>query len=167
MRTFYLVMVVLVFLLMQLVAADRMSLGPAAPDFLILVTAFFGLYRGAIAGSIFGFVIGLLQDVFNPGYLGLNALTKTVLGFTMGKAGAKTFPENVAFLFVLLASVSWGHDILYLVFFNWPNVGVTFRSIFIAALPSALYTALLGVAVHKILTLLGNKVVGAVGKEGR
>lgn len=167
MRTFYLVAIVLIFLLMQLVAADRMSLGPVAPDFLILVTAFFALYRGAIAGSVFGFVIGLLQDLFNPGYLGLNALTKTVLGFAVGKAGAKTIPENATFLFVLFASVSWGHDILYLVFYNWPNVGVAFRSIFVAALPSALYTALLGVAVHKFLTLLGNKVVGALGKEGR
>ena len=51
MRTFYLVSVVLIFLLMQLVAADGMSFGPVAPDFLILVTAFCGLYRGALAVS--------------------------------------------------------------------------------------------------------------------
>jgi rod shape-determining protein MreD len=166
-RTFYLVVIALIFLLMQLVAAERMSIGPVAPDFLILITAFFGLYRGAIAGSIFGFFVGLLQDFFNPEFLGLNALTKTALGFVVGKAGAHTIPENVTFLFVLFAAVSWGHDILYLVFYHWPNGGVAVREIFVAALPSAIYTALLGVAVHKLLTLLGNKVVGALGKEGR
>ena len=75
MKWFYLVVAVLVFLLMQVVVADRVALGPVTPDFLVLMVAFVALFRGAVRGSVFGFVIGFLQDLANPGYLGLNALT--------------------------------------------------------------------------------------------
>jgi rod shape-determining protein MreD len=167
MRWFYLILAILVFLLMQLVVADRIALGRVAPDFLVLIVAFFSLYRGAVRGSVFGFLLGFLQDLTNPGLLGLNALTKSILGYSVGKAGAKTFPENAPFLFVLFMTVSFGHDVVYLVFYHWPHVGSALAAIFTAALPSAAYTALFGVVVHKILSMANPKVVESLGKEGQ
>lgn len=167
MKTFYLILAILFFLFMQIVVADWLSLGPVAPDFLILVVVFFSLYRGAMRGSIFGFVVGFLQDLANPGFLGLNALAKSLLGFAVGKIGSKTFPENAPFLFVLFSATAFGHDIVYLLFFSWPDVASALLMTFSAALPSALYTAVFGVIVHRILTLLGAKVVSAFGKEGQ
>ena len=162
MKTFYLILAILFFLFMQIVVADWLSLGSIAPDFLILVVVFFSLYRGATQGAIFGFVFGFLQDLANPGFLGLNALAKSLLGFTVGKIGSKTFPENVPFLFVLFSATAFG-----LVFFCWPDVASALLLMVTAALPSALYTAVFGVLVHRILTVLGAKVVSAFGKEGQ
>jgi rod shape-determining protein MreD len=166
-KTFYLLLAILFFLLMQLVVADRIALGPVAPDFLILLVVFFSLYRGAVPGSIFGFFVGFLQDLANPGFLGLNALTKSIMGYAAGKISAKTFPENIPFLFVLFSSVAFGHDLIYLIFFNWPDIASFFLLLFTAALPSAVYTGLFGVLVHKLLTTFGAKVVSAFGKEGQ
>jgi len=166
MKWFYLILVVLVFLLMQSVLADRIAIGRVTPDFMVLVVAFFALYRGPERGSVFGFVIGLIQDLSNPGFLGLNALTKSILGFTVGKAGTKTFPENASFLFVLFMAVTFGHDVLYLLFYHWPQVGAAMAAIFTVALPSAAYTALFGVVVHKMLASAGGEVVKSIGKEG-
>jgi len=166
MRTFHLVLAVLVFLLLQLTVADRIAIGPAAPDFLILIAVFFSLHRGAVQGTIFGFVVGFLQDTFNPEFLGLNALTKSLLGYAVGKVGAKTFPENLPFLFVLFFSAALGHDVIYLVFFTWPDVTSMFLQLLTAALPSAIYTGLLGVLVHKLPTTLRAWVVSRVGKTG-
>lgn len=165
MRWFYIILAILVFLLMQAVVADRIAWGPVAPDFLVLVVAFFALFKGTVPGAFFGFVIGLLQDLSNPGYLGLNALTKSILGFTVGKAGSKTFPENAPFLFALFMVVSFGHDVLYLVFYHWPHLGSAFAVAFAAALPSAAYTAIFGVVVHKFLSLAKPKVMESFGKE--
>ena len=89
MRTFYLVLTVLVFLLLQAVLADRIAIGSVAPDFVLLVVLFFALYRGSVRGAVFGFVVGFLEDLGNPEYLGLNALVKSVMGFLVGEAGRK------------------------------------------------------------------------------
>jgi rod shape-determining protein MreD len=167
MRWFHLILTILLFLLMQLVVADRIAIGPVAPDFLILIVAFFALYQGAVRGSVFGFLIGFLQDLTNPGLLGLNALTKSIMGFAVGKVGKKTFPENAPFLFGVFMAVSFGHDIVYLVFYYWPRMGSALAAIFVTALPSAAYTALFGVFVHRILSLASPKVVESLGKEGQ
>jgi rod shape-determining protein MreD len=167
MKWFYLVVGVLVFLLMQVVVADRVALGRVAPEFLVLMVAFFALFRGAVRGSVFGFVIGFLQDLANPGFLGLNALTKSILGYSVGKVGAKTVPDNFPFVFVLFMGVSFGHDVIYLLVYHWPNVGSALAAIFVTALPSAAYTALFAVILNKVLALASPKVVESFGKEGR
>jgi hypothetical protein len=89
------------------------------------------------------------------------------MGYAAGKISAKTFPENIPFLFVLFSSVAFGHDLIYLIFFNWPDIASFFLLLFTAALPSAVYTGLFGVLVHKLLTTFGAKVVSAFGKEGQ
>jgi rod shape-determining protein MreD len=167
MRWFYLVLIILMFLLLQLVVADRIAIGPVAPDFIILMVAYFALYRGTTRGAVFGFVIGFLQDLANPGLLGLNALTKSMLGFAVGKVGSKTFPENAPFLFAVLMAVSFGHDFVYLIFYRWPRLDSALAAAFTTALPSAAYTALFGVLVHKLISLAGPKVVESIGKEGQ
>jgi rod shape-determining protein MreD len=165
MRWFYIFLAILVFLLMQVVVADRIAIGPITPDFLVLVVAFYALYRGAVQAAVFGFVIGFLQDLANPELLGLNALTKTILGFTVGKIGAKMVPDNIPFLFVLFMSVAFGHDIIYLLFYHWPHVGSSFAEIFSVALPSAAYTAIFGVLVQKLLALASPEVAKSLGQE--
>jgi rod shape-determining protein MreD len=167
MKWFYLILALLIFLLCQLVVADRIAIGRVAPDFLILVVAFFALHRRAVKGSVFGFVVGLLQDLSNPAFLGLNALTKSILGFTVGKAGTKTFPDNSLFLFVLFMLVSFGHDFVYLVFYHWPHMAGALAALFAVALPSAAYTALFGLITYKVLSVASPKVVESIGKEGQ
>ena len=119
------------------------------------------------AAPIFGFFVGLLQDLSNPAFFGLNALTKSILGYTVGKAGSKTFPENSLFMFILFMLVSFGHDFVYLMIYHWPNVAGALVAVFTSALPSAAYTALFGLLTHKFLSVAGPKVVESIGKEGQ
>jgi len=165
-RTFYLVLTVLVFLLMQAVVADRIALGSVAPDFVVLVVLFFALYRGSVRGAIFGFVVGFLEDLGNPEYLGLNALVKSVMGFLVGDAGRKTFPDNAFLLFVLFALAALGHDVVYLLVYHWPHIGSAFLRIFTEALPCAIYTAFIGALVDRVAAMFGARVVTPNGKEG-
>jgi len=166
MRTFYLVLTLLVFLLLQTVLAPRIAIGSLQPDFVILIVLFFALYRGSVRGAIFGFVVGFLEDLGNPQYLGLNALVKSVMGFMVGEVGRKTFPDNAFLLFILFAIAATGHDIVYLFVYHWPRIGSAFVRIFTEAIPSALYTALIGTLVDRVAAMFGAKVVGPHGKEG-
>jgi len=161
---FYLVLMVLVCLLAQVTIAPRLAFGQVSPDFVMLIVMMVALYRGSIFGAILGFLIGFMQDLGNPELLGLNALTKTLLGFVMGRVGSKTFPENALFLFALLAAVALCHDVIYLAIFHWPDVGSAVKMIFVAAAPSAVYTAVFGVGFDVLGTRFGAKAV-AFGKK--
>lgn len=167
MRTFYLILIVLLFLLAQVVLAPRIRIGSASPDFVILIVVFFSLYRGPIRGAIFGFVIGLLQDLGNPEMLGLNAMIKAALGFLLGHAGTKTVSDNVLFLAGLFFAAVFGHDIVYLLLYHWPRVGGALGMIFTQALPAAVYTTIFGVIADVLMGLLGAKAVTHLGKQGQ
>ena len=155
---------ILVYLALQASVAPRIAIGPVAPDFVVICVVLFGLQRGPIAGSLFGFVVGLIVDLGNPGFLGLNGLTKSVLGYGAGRLGTATSP-GVLVLFLVFFAAAFAHDVLYLLVFMWPHVGGAFVTMVTTALPSALYTAVAGIVVERLLAMLGAKVVTSLGQE--
>ncbi len=154
---------ILVYLALQASVAHRIAIGSVEPDFVVVCVVLFGLQRGPIGGSIFGFLVGLIVDLGNPGFLGLNALSKTVLGYGAGRLGAATSP-GVVVLFIVFFVASFAHDIIYLLVFMWPHIGNAFLTLLTVALPSALYTAVAGIVVERLLAMLGARVVTTRGQ---
>ena len=66
------------------------TMGPAlriadvAPDIPLIVVVMLALRRGPEFGCGAGFVAGLLQDAATGGLLGVQALTKSIIGFGVG-----------------------------------------------------------------------------------
>ena len=156
---------ILVYLALQASVAHRIAIGPVEPDFVVVCVVLFGLQRGPIAGSLFGFIVGFVVDLGNPGFLGLNALAKTVLGYGSGRLGAATSP-GVVVLFIVFFVASFAHDIIYA---NGLHVAAPGERIRHACsrwgLPSALYTAVAGIVVERLLAMLGARVVTSLGQE--
>jgi rod shape-determining protein MreD len=155
---------VIVYLALQAAVAGRIAIGSIAPDFIVVCVVLFGLQRGPVAGSLFGFVVGFAVDLGNPGHLGLNALTRSILGYAAGRLGTAASPGLVV-LTVMFFVAALAHDILYLLIYMWPSVGGALMSVVTNALPSAVYTALAGIAVERLLALLGAKVVTTFGQK--
>jgi rod shape-determining protein MreD len=153
-----------IFFFLQMVLAPRIAFGEIAPDFPLLLVAYFSLNRGAFQGSISGFFVGLLQDLYSPELLGLNALTKSLAGYVLGLVGGKAEPDNLPFLVGLFGIAALANDFVYLLFFTGLDLGRFFVMFFTIAVPSAVYTAILGVVVHKVATYFGGKVVKTFGK---
>jgi rod shape-determining protein MreD len=71
------------------------TLGPAlriadvAPDIPLIVVVMLALRRGPEFGCGAGFLAGLLQDAATGGLLGVQALTKSVIGFAIGGVGSR------------------------------------------------------------------------------
>ena len=164
MRIAVLVITAIVFILLQALALDKLAIGEIVPDFPLLLCAFLALYKGPVRGSIIGFVIGLLQDLFNPAFLGLNALTKAIVGFAFGHLGTKTVPERTMFLAAIFFLTALGHDFIYLLFFTALDIGNFFNLFFTVAVPSAVYTAIFGIIVQKIILLVSSWMVRPFGK---
>jgi len=164
MRYLHLLFASFIFLLMQMLLAPKIAIGQIAPDFSLLLVAYLAINRGAIPGSVSGFLVGFVQDLYNPELLGLNALTKSIVGYGLGVAGSKGEPGSVPFLAALLAVAAAANDFLYLLFYTDMNVGRFFVVFFAVALPSAIYTAIVGVVVHKIALFSEARVVRSIGK---
>jgi rod shape-determining protein MreD len=156
--------VLIVFFLLQTFFSDALTFGQIGPDFPLLIVAYFAIFRGAIAGSVFGFVVGLFQDLFNPSFLGLNALTKTLVGFALGRAGAQTERDHPVFLLALFGLSALAHDFVYLLFFTQLRLGHFFVTWLTVSLPSAVYTAVVGIAVHVGVAFFLTEVVRNLGK---
>jgi rod shape-determining protein MreD len=68
-------------------AAPQGQLRLEVLDLFTVVAAAFGLARGRTAGMFAGAAAGLLQDAFSGGLLGLNGISKTIVGYLSGIAG--------------------------------------------------------------------------------
>jgi rod shape-determining protein MreD len=119
-------------------------------DLAIFILVYVGLSRGPAQGAIFGFLIGLLLDIFTPERLGLGALIKSLVGFLVGNFKDHLYLESsyskgaIIFLSVLLNDL----------FYNFLSQGATiftFQTILYYSLPSALYTSLVGILIFVIL----------------
>ena len=65
------------------------SIAGVTPDLPLIMVVLLALRRGPEFGSLAGFVTGLLQDAAGGGLIGVQALTKAVIGFSIDVAGAR------------------------------------------------------------------------------
>src|SRR6266852_9015026 len=73
----------------QATVAPALRIGDVAPDLPLIVVVLLALRRGPEFGCLTGFVTGLLQDAAGGGLIGVQALTKAVIGFGIGVAGGR------------------------------------------------------------------------------
>jgi rod shape-determining protein MreD len=68
---------------------SALRIANVAPDIPLIVVVLLALRRGPEFGCGAGFVAGLLQDAATGGLLGVQALTKAVVGFAVGALGGR------------------------------------------------------------------------------
>ena len=139
---------------LQATLVPHLSLAGVRPDLPLVATVLLAYARGTTTGTLAGFFIGLGQDLTNPAFLGLNALTKSLLGHVAGalrtNLDASSLPMRFAVLFVAVVA----HDVLYLTILERLALSEVFRGLLVRSLPTALYTALVGMWVFAILGML-------------
>lgn len=152
--------IIVVALLIQLTLINAITILGLKPDLILVVVVIFSLLKGEKEGTISGFASGLLQDIFSTGLLGINALIKTVIGFTCGILREKIFHEHILFLIPVITFIaSFIQSIL--IFFLLRTFGIEYNLIWSlkqVALPEALYSSLLSpfifLVINKLFQLL-------------
>jgi rod shape-determining protein MreD len=130
------------------------TLGPAlriadvAPDIPLIVVVMLALRRGPEFGCGAGFLAGLLQDAATGGLLGVQALTKAVIGFAIGALGARlrvSQPLVQVPGLVVLSLVEGVARFALLQLFHFP---ASFGELMMyVVLPQAIYNGFLGAAL--------------------
>lgn len=145
--------IIVVALLIQLTLINSITILGLKPDLIMVVVVVFSLLKGEKEGTISGFASGLLQDIFSTGLLGINALVKTVIGFTCGILKEKIFYEHILFLIPVITFIaSLVQSIL--IFLLLRAFGIEYGlvwSIKQVALPEALYSSLLSPFIFLLL----------------
>jgi rod shape-determining protein MreD len=78
--------VIVVALVIQHTVLDFVRIGGAHPDVLLLLPVAAGYAAGPDRGAVFGFITGLVADLFLPTPFGLSALVGCLLGYSTGLA---------------------------------------------------------------------------------
>jgi rod shape-determining protein MreD len=141
--------VLVIAMVLQAAFLHRFEIAGIRPDLLVAFVVYLGWMRGPIAGTLGGFLVGLIQDLDAPGLLGLNALSKTIVGFAVAKAGFRVHRADVGVRFAFFMFAMLAHDIVYFAASSLGEPWLFVKQMFTIALPSAFYTALV------VLVLLG------------
>jgi rod shape-determining protein MreD len=130
------------------------TMGPAlriadvAPDIPLIVVVMLALRRGPEFGCGAGFLAGLLQDAATGGLLGVQALTKSVIGFGVGALGGRlrvSQPLVQVPGLVVLSVVEGVARFALLQLFHFPaSFGELMTYV---VLPQAIYNGFLGAAL--------------------
>ncbi len=80
--------------LVQSAWLERVKISGAILDPLLPIAVAVGILRGASSGAVVGLAAGLLQDLLGGGTLGVNGLTKLVVGFASGLFERSIYLEN-------------------------------------------------------------------------
>ena len=119
-------------------------------DLPLFLVIYVGLTRGTREGVAHGFLIGLLVDVLNPSFLGLNTLIKTMLGYLAGNFKDNLFLEPIHFkgLIIFLALIF--NDLVYYLIWSGFDPTVVLRTIFFSSILSGIYTSGVGMLLFFI-----------------
>jgi len=152
--------IIVVALVIQLTLINSVTILGLKPDLIMVVVVVFSLLKGEKEGAISGFASGLLQDIFSTSLLGINALAKTVIGFTCGILKEKIFHEHILFIIPVITFIaSFMQSIL--IFWLLRAFGIEYNltwSLKQIALPEALYSSLLSpfifLAINKLFQMI-------------
>ncbi|RJQ55828.1 MAG: rod shape-determining protein MreD [Actinobacteria bacterium] len=145
--------VLLAAFLLQTTLAPHLRIAGVQPDFLLIVVVVYGFLEGPVVGSVCGFFAGLLQDILVMTTLGLNAVSKTVIGYVSGMVEQNIFSENFLLPSLAIFAATVINETIFLAvratLGEYVQPVVSFRSII---LPGAAYNAVLTGLLFPILT---------------
>ena len=143
-----------VILLAQLIIIDWIRIQNIKPDLMMLFIMYLGYREGRITGMLMGFGFGLLQDLSTASvFIGLAALSKTVVGFGAGSLKGKFTAVNPVVLYAVAALILITGQFIYFGIYYAASSLPTAELFFRIILPASAYTVVLGSILMVILPL--------------
>ncbi len=127
--------------------APEIELLGARPDFLVLIVAYAGLVLGARPATIVGFILGLIVDAEQPEYLGLHALSLSVIGFASAAAWEHLVRGSLFVQISVLFGAALAHDLMYYVVYYRNHLDIFARFFVRFGIIGAAYTAAFTVVI--------------------
>jgi rod shape-determining protein MreD len=95
MNYLWLVMLAILGVLLQSTLFAHIAIAGVTPDIILILTLFHSIFQGPRRGALFGFGLGLLEDIILGRFIGMNALSKGLTGGIAGWFAQRAFSENL------------------------------------------------------------------------
>lgn len=95
MRRIILILLPILALFLQTNLFGALAWQGTIPDILLIVVIFFAIFNGAHRGTIYGVCCGLLEDLYLGRFIGLNAISKGITAYIIGRLQGNVFKENI------------------------------------------------------------------------
>jgi rod shape-determining protein MreD len=164
-RFFFGVLIILALILFQTFIAGAVTIGGIKFDLSIVILIYVALSRGPVSGLIFGFLIGLLADIFTPQVLGWGALVKCLIGFSVGSFKDNLYLDSLYSKGGMIFFALILNDLLYYIFTSGLNTSLL-ETLIRYTLFSALYTSIVGMLIFLVLSGINWSGLGVEIKSG-
>lgn len=155
-RTFLVALLAVTGLGLQTSVFGEMTLNGSKPELLLVITVALALSEGATVGATAGFVLGLFGDLLLGLPAGINALTYTLVGYTVGTIRAKMQAPS-AWMPIAMVSIATLTAVLFYGTFSLVlgQESLSPARVLRHAVQSAFYNGLLTPFVYPLVRALG------------
>ena len=130
----------------------------AKPDFLLILTVYFGLFLSPLAGATLAFLSGYLMDVFSGSIFGIQAFSKTAIFFLTIIIRDRFYLKSPLFQAGIVFSLSIIEGVIIVSILGLVSpIGNLVPSFFTFIIPKSLITGLVGpffIALIRYVSLL-------------
>lgn len=154
----YRIFLILIILILHNTVFKFFAISGIRPDLPLLITLFAAFKYGSMEGQITGFAAGLGMDIFSSHLFGVNAFTKTLVGFVSGAFRKKIYSENALVILVYIFIASFFNGIIFLILNKiFQPQGLAFWDYIIKVLLiEIIYNCVVGVILFYIFDKLDN-----------
>lgn len=159
MRSFIWVMFLFIVVLIgQTTLASVIQIFGVGPDFVLIFVVFVALRYGAAAGVLWGFMAGLVEDVYGPlEFVGAATLSKCIVGWLVGQMEEKFLNLDIVTKVAILGVSFFLCDAIYVMSVGMVREEVA-RLFLQRSLPEGVYTLLIGtIAFHFLYPRSGRR----------
>lgn len=143
-KILFLALILFLIVLYQSFFLELFKINGVKFDLPILVIVYLAILKGSKDGALFGFWVGLILDIFTPHFLGLGALIKCFIGFSVGNFKETLFLESIFSKVIILFLSILFNDLLYYLLSTGFDLQKTFEVLWYSSFLSGLYTSLWG-----------------------
>lgn len=137
--------------ILQTTITPHLKIMGVQPDLILILTVTYAFNEGAAHGSIIGFGGGLLEDLIIAQNVGLNTISKTIIGYIAGLIEKNIFIESMFLPIVIVFFASMIDQIIYLILGFIFGYQIPFKSVFLKIiLPSAVYNGIFSFFIYPV-----------------
>ncbi|MBI4744927.1 MAG: rod shape-determining protein MreD [Actinobacteria bacterium] len=133
----------------QTTIAPHLRIMGVQPDLILILTVTYAFIDGPVYGSALGFFGGLLQDFIIARNVGLNVISKTIVGYIAGLLKENVFIESMFLPVVAIFLASIVDQTIYLILGFTFGYQIPFKNVFYRViLPSAVYNSIFSFFIY-------------------
>ncbi len=137
------ILIIALALLVQSTILWRFSIMGIKPDLAMLVLILLVNSSSQVESIVYGFIIGFLQDVYTPEFLGANAFTMSLMGFLLDNVKERLTVENYSVKIGVAFTACIIHDLISLSFYTKLDFSMMKELFIRESLPGAVYTSVI------------------------